>query len=94
MQALNGLKYFSIIIAVSMRTIYEQKKGSILLILAAVSSGIATIFATYWDLVIDWGLLQRNSKNPWLRDKLIITQKSVYFVAMVRMDSSAQNLVN
>ncbi|PON96358.1 SPX domain containing protein [Trema orientale] len=83
MHALNGLKYFSIVIAVSMRTIYEQKKGTTLLILASASSGIATIGATYWDIVIDWGLLRRNSKNPWLRDKLIVPQKSVYFVAMV-----------
>ncbi|EXB31940.1 Phosphate transporter PHO1-3-like protein [Morus notabilis] len=82
--SINGLKYFSIIIAVAMRTLYEQKKGTIFLILAAATSGIATIGATYWDLVIDWGLLQRNSKNPWLRDKLIIPNKSVYFVAMAR----------
>lgn len=67
-----------------MRTLYEQKKGTIFLILAAATSGIATIGATCWDLVVDWGLLQWNSKNPWLRDKLIIPNKSVYFVAMAR----------
>ena len=77
-----------------MRTIYEQKKGTVLLILATASSGIATIFATYWDLVIDWGLLRRNSKNPWLRNKLILPKKSVYFVAMVRTDSKALNSLN
>ncbi|XP_062106606.1 phosphate transporter PHO1 homolog 3-like [Humulus lupulus] len=83
MQGLNGLKYFSTIIAVSMRSIYEQKKGPLFRFLAIASSVIATIAGTYWDLVIDWGLLRRDSRNPWLRDKLILQQKSVYFVAMV-----------
>ncbi|KAL5582251.1 hypothetical protein UlMin_014693 [Ulmus minor] len=83
MQGLNGLKYFSIIIAVAMRTSYDLNNKVVLWrILAAASSGIATILGTYWDLVIDWGLLCRNSKNPWLRDKLILPNKSVYFVAM------------
>ncbi|KAL1125925.1 hypothetical protein V6Z11_A13G076000 [Gossypium hirsutum] len=36
----------------------------------------------YWDLVVDWGLLQRSSKNRWLRDKLLIPYKGVYFGAM------------
>ncbi|KAI3944929.1 hypothetical protein MKW92_003556 [Papaver armeniacum] len=39
--------------------------------------------STYWDIVKDWGLLQRHSKNPWLRDKLLISHTSVYFIAMV-----------
>ncbi|KAG4204724.1 hypothetical protein ERO13_A04G058178v2 [Gossypium hirsutum] len=36
----------------------------------------------YWDLVVDWGLFQRRSKNRWLRDKLPIPYKGVYFGAM------------
>uniref|UniRef100_A0A5B6Z511 Putative EXS family protein isoform 1 n=1 Tax=Davidia involucrata TaxID=16924 RepID=A0A5B6Z511_DAVIN len=83
MHALNGLKYFSTIVAVVMRTGYDLKWGVTWKIMAAASSGVATIASTYWDIVIDWGLLRRNSKNPWLRDKLLISNKSVYFVAMV-----------
>ncbi|RVW77968.1 Phosphate transporter PHO1-like 3 [Vitis vinifera] len=49
---------------------------------AWVSSIIAAISSTYWDLVIDWGLLQKNSRNRWLRDKLLVPHKSVYFGAM------------
>jgi hypothetical protein len=52
-------------------------------ILFISSSSIATIANTYWDIAIDWGLLRRNSRNPWLRDKLIVPYKSVYFVAIV-----------
>lgn len=85
MHGYNGLKYFSIIVAVAMRTTYDLQKGMIWKIMAAVSSGVATIIATYWDIVIDWGLLRRDSKNPWLRDKLLVSNRSVYFVAMVRI---------
>uniref|UniRef100_F6H5V6 Phosphate transporter PHO1-like 9 n=1 Tax=Vitis vinifera TaxID=29760 RepID=F6H5V6_VITVI len=80
---LNGLKYFSTIAAVVLRTANELQGGMIWKIMAAASSGIATIANTYWDIVIDWGLLRWNSKNPWLRDKLLVPSKSVYFIAMV-----------
>ncbi|GKU97233.1 hypothetical protein SLEP1_g10402 [Rubroshorea leprosula] len=83
MHGINGVKYLSTIIAVALRTIYDLNKGKTRLIAAAVSSGIATIGSTYWDIVIDWGLLRRNSRNPWLRDKLVVPNKSVYFVAIV-----------
>ncbi|XP_023549615.1 phosphate transporter PHO1 homolog 9-like [Cucurbita pepo subsp. pepo] len=78
----NGLKYFSTIVAIAMRTGHDLNMGMIWRILAAISSGIATISGTYWDIVQDWGLLQRNSKNPWLRDKLLISNKNVYYVAI------------
>lgn len=83
MHGLNGLKYISTVVALVMRTTNELHRGTIWKILAATSSGIATIVNTYWDIVIDWGLLRRNSRNPWLRDKLSVPNKSVYFVAMV-----------
>ncbi|KAI3799107.1 hypothetical protein L1987_34397 [Smallanthus sonchifolius] len=80
---MNGLKYLSTIVAVVTRTIYVQRRGTAMRIIAASSSGVATIYNTYWDMVKDWGLLRRDSTNPWLRDKLILPNKSVYFVAMV-----------
>ncbi|KAF5792014.1 putative SPX domain-containing protein [Helianthus annuus] len=82
-QALNGLKYFSTIVALVTRTIYSQKGGIAFKVISASTSGFATIFSTYWDLVMDWGLLSRNSENPWLRDKLILPSRSIYFIAMV-----------
>lgn len=81
--ARNGLRYLSTIIAVITRTIYVQRRGMTMRIIAASSSGVATIYNTYWDMVKDWGLLCRDSKNPWLRDRLILPNKWVYFVAMV-----------
>ncbi|OMO79339.1 hypothetical protein CCACVL1_13742 [Corchorus capsularis] len=84
-QGLNALKYFSTIAALALRTIYQfqTQKTITWLVLAAASSSVATIYNTYWDIVIDWGLLRRDAANPWLRDKLIVPHKAVYFVAMV-----------
>ncbi|KAL3525909.1 hypothetical protein ACH5RR_014281 [Cinchona calisaya] len=83
MHVFNGLKYFSTIFAVVMRTIYDLRKGIFWKIMAAASSGVTTISNTYWDIVIDWGLLRRDSKNPWLRDKLLVSNKKIYFAAIV-----------
>ncbi|CAK9186064.1 unnamed protein product [Ilex paraguariensis] len=83
MHALNGLKYFSTIVAVVMRAGNDLNPGMTWQIMAATSSGVATVANTYWDIVIDWGLMRRNSKNPWLRDKLLISSKTVYFAAIV-----------
>lgn len=83
MQGYNGIKYFLTIVAVILRTTYGLDKGMGWKTLAWIFSAIAAIVSTYWDLVIDWGLLQRRSKNRWLRDKLLVPHKSVYFGAMV-----------
>ncbi|KAL7240569.1 hypothetical protein ACSBR2_006264 [Camellia fascicularis] len=83
MQGLNGLKYFITIVALCMRTAYSLNQGLSWNILAWIASVIAAVFSTYWDLVFDWGLLQKKSKNRWLRDKLLVPHKSVYFAAMV-----------
>ncbi|KAK2969047.1 hypothetical protein RJ640_007912 [Escallonia rubra] len=83
MQGVNGLKYFSTIVAISTRTAYSLNKGDHWRIMAGVASVVAAIFGTYWDLVMDWGLLQRKSKNRFLRDRLLVPHTSIYFVAMV-----------
>lgn len=82
MQAYNGLKYFLTIIVVCTRTAYSLNAGTGWRIVAQICSTIAAIYGMYWDLVVDWGLLQRRSKNRWLRDKLLIPYKGVYFRAM------------
>lgn len=80
---MNALKYLSTIAAVIARTFYVQKKGLTLKIVAAFASIVATVFSTYWDIVCDWGLLRKNSENPWLRDKLLLPRRSIYFIVMV-----------
>lgn len=88
-QGLNALKYLSTIVALVARTIYDQNRGTPWKIIAAATSGITTVYSTYWDIVIDWGLLRRNSRNRWLRDKLLLSNKLVYFVAMVSISRSS-----
>lgn len=66
MQGLNGLKYFSTIVAVTTRTKYfstivtttafTRNRSIEWRIIAWIASGIAAVASTYWDLVLDWGL--------------------------------------
>lgn len=83
MHGYNGLKYFLTIIAVLIRSAFELRKGIKLKVLALISSAIAALMNTHYDIMVDWGLLQRKSKNFGLRDKLLVSHKSVYFAAMV-----------
>ncbi|TXG70201.1 hypothetical protein EZV62_005136 [Acer yangbiense] len=83
MQGYNAVKYFMGIVAISTRSAYSLYMGMGWKIIAGITSAIAAIYCTYWDLVVDWGLLQRHSKNRWLRDKLLVPCKTVYFAAMV-----------
>ncbi|XP_024006974.1 phosphate transporter PHO1 homolog 3 isoform X1 [Eutrema salsugineum] len=86
-QGYNGLKYLLTVVAVCLRTAYEGNKNHnhkfLLQVLAGVASALATVFCTYWDFVHDWGLLNKTSKNRWLRDKLLVPHKKVYFIAMI-----------
>ncbi|KAF8050988.1 hypothetical protein N665_1835s0003 [Sinapis alba] len=80
----NGVKYFLTIVAVCFRTACSIQQDQIAWrVLAIIFSVVAAIFGTYWDFVHDWGLLKPSSENRWLRDKLLIPQKEVYFIAMI-----------
>ncbi|KAJ6921439.1 hypothetical protein NC652_015367 [Populus alba x Populus x berolinensis] len=81
-QGYNGLKYFSTIVAVCSRTACSLDGGLSWKVMAGIFSVTAAIYGTYWDLVMDWGLLQFKSKNWLLRDKLLIPYRSVYLGAM------------
>ncbi|KAM0961627.1 hypothetical protein TB2_020573 [Malus domestica] len=71
--------------AIIIRTVYEMKKGKTSwMVVALISSAVATTVDTYWDIVIDWGLLRKTSKNKHMRDRLLLSHKTVYFAAMVR----------
>lgn len=79
----NAIKYLLIIVAACLRTAYTLNRGNTWNITAWVFSGVATFYATYWDIVVDWGLLQRGCKNCFLREKLLVPHKTVYYAAMV-----------
>lgn len=75
-------KYVSAMIAAGARLTYERQRTIGWLALVVITSTIATIYQLYWDFVKDWGLLKPRSRNPWLRDELILKHKIIYFFAM------------
>lgn len=76
-------KYVSAMLAAGTKLAYENDNSAGWLSLVVIVSSVATIYQLYWDFVKDWGLLQFNSKNPWLRNDLILKQKYIYFLSMV-----------
>ncbi|GJM99847.1 hypothetical protein PR202_ga16985 [Eleusine coracana subsp. coracana] len=75
-------KYVSAMLAAGTKVAYENNSSPVWLSLVIIVSSIATIYQLYWDFVKDWGLLQFNSKNTWLRNDLILKQKYIYFLSM------------
>lgn len=78
----NAGKYLSAMAAVALKITYSKNSGAGWLAMFFIASTIATIYQVYWDTVIDWGLLRRDSKNKWLRDELLIKHKWIYFASM------------
>ncbi|KAH1060091.1 hypothetical protein GLYMA_02G130200v4 [Glycine max] len=75
-------KYVSAMLAAGAKVAYE-KDGSVgWLCVLVVMSSAATMYQLYWDFVKDWGLLQMNSKNPWLRNELMLQRKAIYYLSM------------
>ncbi|KAF3329002.1 phosphate transporter PHO1-3 [Carex littledalei] len=75
-------KYVSAMLAAGVKVAYEKEKSPGWLVLMVAMSSGATMYQLYWDFVKDWGLLQANSKNPWLRNDLILKRKFVYYLSM------------
>ncbi|KAI8560837.1 hypothetical protein RHMOL_Rhmol04G0286700 [Rhododendron molle] len=76
-------KYVSAMVAAGARLTYAQQPDSKLwMAIVLVTSLVATMYQLYWDFVKDWGLLNPKSKNPWLRDDLIVKNKSIYYVSI------------
>lgn len=76
-------KYVSAMLAAGAKVGYEKEKTAGWLALLIVISSMATVYQLYWDFVKDWGLLQFNSKNRWLRNELVLKRKFIYFLSMV-----------
>ncbi|XP_050239305.1 phosphate transporter PHO1 [Quercus robur] len=76
-------KYVSAMVAAGARLTYHQNKDDhVWFAIVLVTSGVATIYQLYWDFYRDWGLLRSTSKNLWLRDNLILKNKSIYYMSM------------
>ncbi|XP_052184518.1 phosphate transporter PHO1 homolog 1 [Diospyros lotus] len=75
-------KYVSAMLAAGAKVAYEKDRTMGWLCLVVITSSAATVYQLYWDFVKDWGLLQFHSKNPWLRNELILRRKFIYFFSM------------
>ncbi|XVE53384.1 hypothetical protein DITRI_Ditri02bG0200000 [Diplodiscus trichospermus] len=75
-------KYVSAMLAAGTKVAYEKERSIGWLCLVVVMSSAATVYQLYWDFVKDWGLLQLNSKNPWLRNELMLRRKFIYYFSM------------
>lgn len=76
-------KYVSAMLAAGAKVAYEKERSVGWLCLLVIMSSAATVYQLYWDFVKDWGLLQINSKNPWLRNDLMLRRKFIYYFSMV-----------
>ncbi|KAF9626050.1 hypothetical protein IFM89_030718 [Coptis chinensis] len=75
-------KYVSAMLAAGAKVAYEKEQSIGWLCLVVVMSSAATVYQLYWDFVKDWGLLQSHSKNPWLRNELMLRRKFIYYFSM------------
>lgn len=80
-------KYVSAMLAAGAKVAYEKEKTVGWLYLVVIVSSGATVYQLYWDFVKDWGLLQPNSKNHWLRNELMLRRKFIYYFSMVKINN-------
>ncbi|CAH2041713.1 unnamed protein product, partial [Thlaspi arvense] len=76
-------KYVSAMLAAGAKVAYERERTVGWLCLLVAMSSAATVYQLYWDFVKDWGLLQVHSKNPWLRNELMLRRKFIYYFSMM-----------
>ncbi|KAL3506166.1 hypothetical protein ACH5RR_031548 [Cinchona calisaya] len=75
-------KYVSAMVAAGARITYARQPTTFWMIIVLVTSLVATVYQLYWDFVKDWGLLNPKSRNPWLRDDLILKNKCIYYISI------------
>ncbi|KAK3155520.1 hypothetical protein QOZ80_2BG0204260 [Eleusine coracana subsp. coracana] len=82
-QLANAGKYVSAMVAAAVRFKYLATPTPFWMYMVVISSVGATIYQLYWDFVKDWGFFTPKSKNFWLRDELILKNKSIYYISMM-----------
>ncbi|CAA7390518.1 unnamed protein product [Spirodela intermedia] len=78
----NGGKYISAMIAAAARMKYAITPTPLWLAAVVITSTLATVYQLYWDFVKDWGFFTPGSKNAFLRDDLVLKNKSIYYVSI------------
>ncbi|KAG4983703.1 hypothetical protein AAZX31_10G172900 [Glycine max] len=76
-------KYVSAMVAAGARVTYSRQNDNLWFAIVLITSVVATMYQLYWDFIKDWGFLNPKSINPWLRDDLILKNKSIYYMSIV-----------
>lgn len=76
-------KYVSAMVAAGARVTYSRQSDQLWFAIVLITSVVATTYQLYWDFIKDWGFLNPNSRNPWLRDDLVLKKKSIYYLSIV-----------
>lgn len=76
-------KYVSAMVAAGARVTYSRQHDNLWLAIVLISSVVATAYQLYWDFIKDWGFLNPKSRNPWLRDDLVLKNKNIYYMSIV-----------
>ncbi|OAL66729.1 hypothetical protein A7C99_2120 [Trichophyton rubrum] len=77
-----GKYSFSILYYLTL-SLYRIDKSTTLRGIFITFACLNAIYASVWDLAMDWSLCNPYSKNPYLRDFLGFRRRWVYYVAMV-----------
>ncbi len=78
----NTLKYLATLLTAIFAFYYKLGASDIQaawLLFAIISS----FYSFFWDLMMDWDLLQKNNLHPLLREKLIFGSPKIYYLIIV-----------
>ncbi|KAK2455881.1 phosphate transporter PHO1 [Trifolium repens] len=75
-------KYVSAMVAAGARVTYSRQSDNLWFAIVIITSVVATTYQLYWDFIKDWGFLNPKSRNPWLRDDLVLKKKSIYYMSI------------
>jgi hypothetical protein len=78
----NTLKYAASLITAILAFQYRLV-GSSLLAVWLVFAAISTIYSYFWDIKMDWNLLQKNDRNPCLRKYLTFEPARNYYIICI-----------
>ncbi|KAJ2361375.1 Signal transduction protein, partial [Coemansia sp. RSA 2610] len=79
----NGAKYSSTIITIWLATTNQIVGGNVWMPIWVTSAILNSCFTSLWDLLMDWGLFEMNSKHRFLRTELKFNRAWTYYAAMV-----------
>ncbi|XP_067825536.1 xenotropic and polytropic retrovirus receptor 1 homolog [Heptranchias perlo] len=89
----NAGKYSTVFIMVTFAALYSTEKErsqltigvKVYFYLWAVTACVSTIFTVGWDLKMDWGLLDKKTKeNKFLREETVYQHKVYYYCAILQ----------